>query len=193
MNRAAKLFPGGGAELKAMRRVSWFVLVATFSLLLAHRLPAPISEISPTPTRIATAKPKSRPADKPETETKPKSPNAPFAGTWNGTLMSSYQNDDGKTITTPTGCWLTISNDGKIINGNGDIGWGEVRSAVTRNGMTLTWNGQPRNPSVPLSATSTCQLQLSSATSATFTGTRVIINGFLKGTTYKCVGTLRKE
>jgi hypothetical protein len=184
----------------AGRRASPFLLATIFFFVAAHRLPAPISEApapTPEPAATAKAKPKSKPVVNPnskqQAEGKNKSTNTFFAGTWSGTVISSFQTDDGKTVTSPSSYWVTLSNDGRIVNANFDVAPDEIRSPIIRNGMTLTWSGRPRNPSVPLSTSSTCTLQINSATTATFTATRVIINGFLKGTTYKYLGTLTKE
>jgi hypothetical protein len=173
-------------------RTTFLVVVAVFGF--ASDSPAPISE-EPSPTPRATAaRHSSESANGSDSRPKKRAPEtAIFAGTWNGAVTSTYRDNQGETGTASAGCWITISADGKIVTANGDIGWGEVRSPVVRNGNVFTWSGHPANPSVPLSSTSTCRLEINSRTTASFTGTRVIINGFLKGTTYKFFGTLTKE
>src|SRR6185437_1011728 len=79
-----------------MKKTFVLFLTATLFLMMAHRLPAPISEIpeSPTPVREQQARPKKTQSKSKTAESEPKAKSAPparqgparFAGTWTGTI-----------------------------------------------------------------------------------------------------------
>jgi hypothetical protein len=75
---------------KAMKRTLVFCLTAALLLIAAHRLPAPISEESPTPAQEQSAKPKrtitkrQTPSPQPKNQATPQ--RNPFDGLWTGTL-----------------------------------------------------------------------------------------------------------
>jgi hypothetical protein len=121
----------------AMSRKIRVLLSIALLLVTAHRLPAPISEVSET---TPTPKPKrdvtSRPKPKPETTPKPRATlNRSFAGTWTGSAGDSNGSaayiikisDDEKTV------WINWDKSASDISGPG------LQLKCNRFSETLTW------------------------------------------------------
>src|SRR3954471_19094690 len=108
----------------------------TALVISAHRLPAPIQEVSesPTPKREQSAKPKSKRTVKPQAsessesstkrtaaspplKTQPSPNRNPFDGTWCGTLNDDYRtlfiNSAGTVVTEKSSIWGTATWPGK--------------------------------------------------------------------------------
>ena len=126
-----------------MKRIAIFIVVLLF-LVIAHRLPAPITEESATPAPEQTAKPKPKRTIKPKitsenSESSTKSQTAsspqshptqnpsPFAGTW--IAKTGF----------PVGVTLIVSpaQDSAVIKGLPF--WGDRAGRPTANGNTLSW------------------------------------------------------
>jgi hypothetical protein len=111
-----------------------FCLVCSLLFLIAHRLPAPIAEESPTPLPQQFAKPK-RAITKPQTPSPPPKKQAtpnrnPFDGTWVGDIN---QADMGVNQFT-----LSISGSGTVLEWTSK--WGMQTLKVACDGKTMRWN-----------------------------------------------------
>jgi hypothetical protein len=107
-----------------------FVLTAVALVLTVHRLPAPISEESPTPKPRPVSTP--RPKPKIATTPRPKATPISFSGNWTGLINSHCGDIDYSGQLT-----LTVSSDERSVTSQLE-GAHDVRACV-RSGSLLQW------------------------------------------------------
>jgi hypothetical protein len=163
----------------------------TLLILSAHRLPAPISEESPTPKPKAIAKKKASDEDQAksrEESRSKKSPMAKFVGVWTGNVTGSFTSDIGLNVgPTTTMTTLRVASDGTIQSNNGSY-----KAGLSPDGRTLTWpylyadsNGTGRGgASLRLNDQKSAQYQFSVVIAVTGGGGNATMKGF---------GTLTKQ
>jgi hypothetical protein len=129
-----------------MNRLLKTLTIIGLLAVTAHRLPAPISEESPTPKPKAVAKKKADDEGKAKSQTQTKSKESPFAkfaGVWigstNGRGVFDVGLDTGPVSTTVT---LRISNDGTIQSTTGTGATEQYKGTVSSDGHALIWQMQ---------------------------------------------------
>jgi hypothetical protein len=161
-----------------MNRAIRLLLIVAVLSITAHRLPAPISEVStPTPT----PKPKREPT-KSKSDATPKAKITPalsFAGTWSASGSGVYSVDN---TAVPERWTVKISADEKtaLLTGQG----GNFIFPCYRKGDTLSWSFDDRKST----STTTIVMQMKSDRTASYVQNCI----FVKGTTYKSFGMLTK-
>lgn len=121
-------------------RIFRYLLLVALLLVGAHRLPAPIQEISESPTPAPTEQAKPKKAKTQPVETQPKAKVTPkpsptparpkFAGTWKGTLDGAANGASATIVVSP-------GEDSAVVRGLPV--WSERRGRTTINGNSLSW------------------------------------------------------
>ena len=177
-----------------MSRIIRMWLPIALLLLIAHRMPAPISEetaLTPKPQPKREATPKTKP--KPEATPKPRAtPNRSFAGTWTGSTVDSLSNGDKSST-----LWLIkISDDERTAliswRGSGEtINGPYYQATCTRFGSALSWSLKQMGENPTWVCTDTLQLNSNGTGSLVHSGS--CIAGDYEGMTFNDTGTLSRQ
>ncbi len=176
--------------------IARFLLTLSLLFVIAHRLPAPISEETPTPApkleAVAKSKSKSDNTERAEKKSPPKvkqSPFAPFTGVWAGPVTGSLTTDIGLNVPATTNATtIRIGADGSFYNSQG--GPSVPRPLVSADGHTLTWNYQYSDSNG--TGHGTASLRLIAPKTASYQVNIIFFAGGGSGT-MKSSGTLTKQ
>jgi len=163
-----------------------FLLVVTLFVIPTHRLPAPISEETPTPAPKPEAVAKSDNAGKKSPPKVKQSPFAPFAGVWTGIVNGGFNSDVGLNVSAPSTTTLRVSNDGIIQTSQAT-----TRANVSPDGHALSWPYQYSDSNG--SARGGASLRLIGANTATYQFNVIMTLTTYGNVTMKGSGTLTKQ